>query len=269
MEGKEHIHIEHPEAWQLLVCIDDRQVDYMLFAPQVAGSLTIGRVALTDASLPSLEDAFYDAPHLLNEYKQVRVVVRSPHFVLLPSSASDDDCILLARAAFPDDDGDAAVCTLPSHDVKVVWLMPRGLQAFLGRTLNYPVMCHHLSPLCEHFKALNRDEGVPCMFVNMNPGRMDLAIYRDGALVCANSYPFADIHDAAYLAMTAWRTHGMDQLADELQLMGDGESSAAITPLLREYVKQVMPAVYPAAAMRLGRNAMQAPLELVLLALCE
>ena len=42
-----------------------------------------------------------------------------------------------------------------------------------------------------------------------------------------------------------------------------------MTPVLREYVKYVMPAVYPAAAMRLGRDAMQAPLELILQALCE
>ena len=38
---------------------------------------------------------------------------------------------------------------------------------------------------------------------------------------------------------------------------------------LRKYVKYVMPAAYPAAAMQLGHNAVQAPLELVLLALCE
>jgi hypothetical protein len=58
-------------------------------------------------------------------------------------------------------------------------------------------------------------------------------------------------------------------LTDELQLTGDGGQRASMTPELRKYVKYVMPAVYPAAAMRLGRNAMQAPLELILLALCE
>ena len=51
--------------------------------------------------------------------------------------------------------------------------------------------------------------------------------------------------------------------------MGDNELQSTMLPMLREYVKNVMPAAYPAAAMRLGRNAMQAPLELILLALCE
>ena len=84
-----------------------------------------------------------------------------------------------------------------------------------------------------------------------------------------NTYPFTNAQDAAYFALNAWRTHDLDQLTDELQLTGDGDTRAIMTPVLREYVKYVMPAVYPAAAMRLGRNAMQAPLELILLALCE
>ena len=53
------------------------------------------------------------------------------------------------------------------------------------------------------------------------------------------------------------------------QLTGERTMCASMTPVLREFVKFVMPAVYPAAAMQLGRNAMQAPLELILQALCE
>ena len=98
---------------------------------------------------------------------------------------------------------------------------------------------------------------------------MDLAIYQDGQLSCVNTYSFTSHEDAVFYALSAWRSCGLDQLTDELQLMGDNEACAAVTPKLREFVKHVMPAVYPAAAMQLGRNAMQAPLELILLALCE
>ena len=98
---------------------------------------------------------------------------------------------------------------------------------------------------------------------------MDLAIYRGGLLQCVNIYSVTNAHDAAYFTLNAWRAHGMDQLTDELQLLGDEQQRAAVTPELREYIKYVMPAVFPAAAMRLGRNALQAPLDLILLALCE
>lgn len=267
MEKKQETDIQHPEAWELLVAIDDRRVDYILYTPAVAGSLLMGHVSRTDDTLRALEDAFYDTPRLLAEYKRVRVVVRSPHFVILPGDTPDEDCARLLLAAFPHDDGDPAVCQLPLNGVKIAYLMPRGMQAFLGRTLNYPELYHHLHPMCEHFKGLNRSDDVSRMFLNLKAESMDLAIYRQGALQCANSYRFTNAQDATYYALNAWRSHGLDQLTDELQLTGDGPMRAAMTPMLREFVKYVMPAVYPAAAMQLGRNAMQAPLELILLAL--
>ena len=271
MKGKDqdHINIEHPEAYELLVAIGERRVDYMLYAPSVAGSLIYGDMAMSDDSLQSLEDAIYDLPLLLDEYRRVRVVVHSRHFVLFPVDVANDDCTLLAREAFPGDEGDAAVCDMPLNGVKVAYLMPRGMEAFLGRTFNYPELCHHLMPLCEYFKGQNGGDSLSRMFLTLSDGEMDMVIYRDGALQCANSYASASVQDAAYFAMNAWRAHDLDQLTDELHLMGDAELRSEMTPLLREYVKYVMPAVFPAAAMRLGRDAMQAPLELILLALCE
>ncbi len=269
MEGKGTVNIQHPEAWQLLVSIDDGTLDYILYTPSVAGSLIIGNKELADDSLQVLEDAIYDTPELLNEYKRVSVIVHSRQFVLLPQDVADEDCLMLARRAFQGMDGDAAVCAMPENGVKIAFLMPRGMQAFLGRTFNYPAIYHHLMPLCEHFKRVNRDSGRSQMFLHLQAAGMDMAIYRDGGLLCANTYPFANAQDAAYYALNAWRTHGLDQLSDELQLAGDGDLRALMTPMLREYVKYVMPAEYPAAAMQLGRNAMQAPLDLILLALCE
>ena len=269
MKGKEKIHIEHPEAWELIVDIAEGQVNYILFTPTVANSLIVGEVAWIDDTLQTLEDAVYDTPELLNEFKRVRVIVHSRHFVLFPDETSEGDCVKLLRHAFPADDGDAAVCPMPRNGVKIAYLMPRGMQAFLGRTFSYPMMCHHLMPLCEHFAELNSDKGFTGMLLNLDETCMDLAIYREGALQCANSYGFSDYHDAVYYALNAWRSHELDQLADELQLMGDREARAAMTPELRKFVKSVVPAEFPAAAMRLGRNAMQAPLGMILLALCE
>ena len=268
-KGKTTIHIEHPEAWELLVSISDKQVDYILYTPSVANSLVVGSVETTDDSLQALEDVVYDTPVLLNEYRRVRVIIHSRHFVLFPEETGDEDCMMLLRHAFPGDDGGAAVCPMPLNGVKIAYLMPQGLQAFLGRTFNYPMVYHHLFPLCEHFKGLNRGDEVSRMFLNLEKERMDLAVYRDGGLQCANTYSFSNCQDAVFFSLKAWRTYGFDQLTDELQIMGDREACAALSPQLREFVKYVMPAVYPAAAMRLGRNAMQAPLELILLALCE
>lgn len=268
MEGNQNINIQHPEVWELLVLLDDRRVSYILYTPTVANSLITGEVALTDDSLQGLEDAVYNTPVLLGEYRRVRVVVRSSHFLLLPPATSDEDCKALLGTAYIGDDGETTVCAT-ACGIKVAYIMPRGMQAFLGRTFNYPLVYHHLHPLCDYFQSLNRGDDIARMFLNMRDGMMDMAIYRGGEIQCANSYPFASTQDAAYFALNAWRSHGLDQLTDELQLMGDGALRSAMSEELRKYVKYVMPAAYPAAAMQLGHNAVQAPLELVLLALCE
>ena len=187
---------------------------------------------------------------------------------MVDSGINEGDMLIIDRSLEPHD-GDIAVCHMPQNGVKSAFVMPRGMQAFLGRTFNYPVVYHYLMPLCEYFKGQNRGNDISRMFLHLNAVSMDMVVYRDGALMCANSYPFANADDAVYFALNAWTTYGLDQLTDELQLAGDGDLRAAMTPALRKFVKFVMPVVYPAAAMRLGRNAMQAPLDLILLALCE
>lgn len=269
MEGNEKTTIRHPEAWELLVSIEDKQVNYALFTTTVAGSLITGKVARADESLQALEDAVYDTPELLNDYKRVRIVIHSPHFVLLPGETSDEDCEQLLHEAFSTEDTEAIVSALPSSGVKSAFLVPCGMKAFLGRTFSLPEVYHHLQPLCEHFGALRRGEGPSRMTVLLKTGRMDLVIHRNGELQCANSYPFANPNDAAYFALNAWSTHGLDQLTDELHVAGEPEVCETVEPLLKQHVKLVMPAEFPAAAMRLGPAAVKAPLELILLALCE
>ena len=269
MKGKQEITIQHPEAWELLVSLQGKRVRYILFTPAVANSLYIDEVECAEDSLQGLEDAVLNTPVLLDDYKRVRIVVYPQHFVLFPQDVSDEDCTALLHEAFPADDGDAAVSLMPKNGVKVAYLLPCGIQAFVGRTFNYPVVVPHLVPLGEHFKSLVRSDDRKRLLLHLADNRTDLAVYEGDKLMCLNSYPFINGADVTYFTLGAWRSQSLDQLKDELQIMGDNELQSKILPTLREYVKNVMPAVYPAAAMRLGRNAMQAPLELILLALCE
>ena len=61
----------------------------------------------------------------------------------------------------------------------------------------------------------------------------------------------------------------MDRQRDELQLAGDRRVRDELAPELRRFIAYVMPAIYPARAMQLSHDAMQAPIDLIYLALCE
>ena len=267
------IRIEHPERWCLELAIGQLQLQYILYAPGQSESLLMRSIALDTSAAPlaALENAVYDHPVLLADYGRVRVVAHAPHFVVLPPAVAADEQLAEASlaTAFPADDGEHALCHLPQCDVDIAFALPRGTTAFVQRTFNNPPVLHHLYPLCEHFKSLNTGASIARMFVNLGPASLDLAVFRSAQLVLAASHPMRNVADARFLLLHTWQSLGLDALTDEIQLTGDKTLRDALAPELRRFVKYVMPAIFPAAALRLGQDAMQAPLPLILLATCE
>lgn len=266
--------LQHPEAWDLVVGIDEQRLDYIAHLPGQDGTLIQGCVPLAahaTSPLQAVEDAVYDTSLLLNDFRQVRVLLRTPRFLVLPAETTPADAARLLATVYPEWSGECTVAHLKQCQVALALETPRGLLPFVQRTFSYPVVSHPLHGLCEHCHTLCRDdgEGTSRMFVNMGKQVMDLAVFSHGQPQLINSFPCPNTDDALYYALHVWQTLGLDQQADELQLGGDTERCAALAAKLRQFINFVMPASLPAAALRLGRDATQAPLELLLMALCE
>ena len=106
------------------------------------------------------------------------------------------------------------------------------------------------------------------MFAHLRAGAIDIMAFGSGQLRMANSFRYSDTADAVYYILASRQMLGMDMSA-ELILSGDTAARAAVTPILREYIGSVMPAVFPSALMRCGHDAIHAPLDLILLPSCE
>ncbi|MBQ0114515.1 MAG: DUF3822 family protein [Bacteroidales bacterium] len=265
--------IKNPELWTLEIGLEPSVINYILFTDAQEDSLIYGTIEL-DAStgnyLKSVENAVYENPILLNDYQKVKILYRSQRYVVIPGIMDDDESAEKVLAAtYGDSDGDAAMCHLHQCGVRIAFETEKGLMPFLQRTFNNPPIYHHLYPLCEHYNRINEGSGISRMFLNLGENYMDAVIYKKGKFILANTYQYRNDKDAAFFALTAWDSLGLDRLTDELQLTGDKERRAALAPALREYIGFVMPAIYPAAALRIGQNAMKAPIDLILLALCE
>lgn len=268
-----NIDIQHPEYWTLQLAFGPSEVQYTLHDIDEENSLITGTLPL-DLScgnyLKAAENAIYDNPVLLNDYKKVRIMVESQHFMILPEAFADElDAQDAFEVMFPDMEGDFALCALPRCGVHIAYEMPKGLLGFLQRTFNMPPVVHHLYPLMEHFKHQDEHRTGACMHLNLHPERIDLLIVRDRALVMANSFPCTDAANAIYYALNAWQSFGLDANKNELFVTGGKPLRDAAIPTLRKYINYVMPSIFPAAALRIGQDAVKAPLELILLALCE
>lgn len=265
--------VKSPELWTLVLSVGDTAIDYLIYSDSRQDSPAMGRVPL-DASLPdvqrAIENAVYDTPLLLDDYGAVRVLVHSSRFVILPGDTGEDNATRMLEVAFGADAGaEAMVCRMPRCDKVIAWRVPKGLPGFLGRTFNLPAVYHHLYPLCEHFYRLNSASDIARMFLSVRPGAMDMVVYRRDCLVAANSYEFRDTGDAAYFALHAWQSLDLDQQCDEIQILGARDLRDDLAERLKPYVKYVLPAIVPAAALRFGADVAHLPLDLVLLTQCE
>lgn len=266
------IDIKRPEAWTLMLAVNEHDLQYIIFSKTQANSLLTDIIPLNTGMswTQAIESAVYDNSVLLNDYGNVSIIVNAPHFVVLPHT---DDYEELAydnyRTVFPDDDYDINTCNLHQCNVTIAYGLPRGLHPFLMRTFNNAPIYHHLYPLCEHFKRLNTGTDISRMFINIHEEKMDMVIFSRAKMTLANSFPIRNTSDAVFLALHTWKSLGLDAMTDEIQLTGIRALRNELADELRKYVKFVMPAIFPAAALRLGDNATDAPIDLILLATCE
>lgn len=267
------IEIRRPELWTLHLALNAQRISYVLYSKAQDDSLIWGEVGIDlsfGSYLKGVENAIYDNPLFLKPYGEVKVVVDSTRFMVMPSEIDDDDTRLdVMDTAFPDAEGEFAFCGMPQCGTVMGFEMEKGLEAFLQRTFFNPPICHALVPLCEYHKSKQGQTSLRRMYAHLHDDKLSLCLFQRGDLAMTNSFKFETIDDAAYYALHAWQSYGFDALADEIQLSGDKSLRDDITPMLRKYVNYVMPAIFPAAAMRIGHDAVKAPYHLILLALCE
>ena len=190
--------------------------------------------------------------------------------MVLPGEMSDEASRQAWEALYGrEQGGDVVVDTLLTCGVKIAFEGPKGVLSFLNRTFNNPPVRHHLSAVCEHFAEKCANTGVGKEFVYFHDGRADVMVYLRGKFAFANSFVCENADDATFYILGVWNEYALNVYNDELQIAGDKRMREVVAPALRKYVTYVMPVIFPAAAMRIGLDAMKAPFDLILMSLCE
>lgn len=267
--------ISEPRLWRLALELSDTSIEVALTCAAQDNSL-IWRTLPLDKAAPSrlraIEDVIYDNPLLLCDFGHVDVVVDTPDFTVIPGGITDPACInAIADASFAETDvsTEAMICPLPQLGASIVMRMAADEAGFMRRTFYNVRFHHHLEPLCRHFYGYGQTtRNAGSMFAHLRPGAVDVMAFGSDSLRMANSFRFSDTADAVYYILASRQMLGME-ISDELILSGNAGARGAVIPVLREYIGSVMPAVFPSALMRCGHDAIQAPLELIVLPPCE
>ena len=258
--------IDRPQMWQLVLEAGASSLSVVAFSPYENHALIHETISL-DASAPSalraLEDAVYENPMLLLDFRRVMVYYDAPRMAALPGMAASSAGVCLQRM-FPPSDvrTEVLVDNIPGMDACVAFEIPSDIPGFLRRTFHNASIGHPLVPVASYFGMKHSARPSGKTLVNITGNRLDVVTLGSGAPLVLNSFRFVEPMDAVYYILASRSTLGLRD-TDEIMIAGDRDVRAAIAPVLRRYVRYVMPAIFPSVMFRAGKASLAAPFEMV------
>lgn len=266
--------IRDTKLWNLYLAPGTDSVDVMAYCPLEDHSLFVSTVPLDNNSssrVTAIEEAIYDNPLLLNEFNRVTVISRCEERAILPAKVTADTDLVsdIVEEMTGISGRQLIVDDLPLLDTAICHLIDRDIYNFLCRTFNGVKFIHRLSALTRYFHGTHRGAGSLTSHVNLRRGSLDIVLYHSDKLLLANTYQWVEPADALYFIAATRSAFDIDRRSPVV-LSGDRDVREELTPLLRQYLPTVMPAVFPAAMFRAGgQTAMNAPTDLIVMPLCE
>lgn len=264
--------IGDPGLWRLYLRLGEKRLDAMLYNVATDNSLIHRAFPLDnpDGRLKALEDVVYDHPLLLGDFQSVDIIVESMAFTIIPAEITDRELLrAIFDAQLPGNlDSEMILSPIGGQNAVIAAGIDSETARFLRRTFNNPPMHHHLAPLCRYFHDKSRIGNAGKMYAHLREGYLDLLSFGRDTLRLANTYAVRDPMDAVYYIIAARQQLGLNPDSDELLLAGDAALREAVTPVLREYLAYVMPAIFPSAMYRAGKEALKAPFDLIVMPLC-
>ncbi len=225
-------------------------------------------VSATRRPMGMLEDAIYDNPLLLADFRRSYCIVESQRSLTVPAEIPDPASLLTRQ--WPDFDGEVRVSANGTSNTTFVWGIDTALAGFLRRTFPATLQTDcHLAPLTRYFAARPGRGNSVRAIANLREGSMDMLVLRGPHLLMANTFVFDKTLDALYYIMAARDSLGLDPQVDEMLLAGHQPLREELSPLLRKYIARVMPVIFPPQMFKAGMEALSAPFDLIVTPLCE
>ncbi|MDE7377021.1 MAG: DUF3822 family protein [Muribaculaceae bacterium] len=263
--------VAKPQLWRLAMRVGQQAVDVAINTPLEDHALIYRHFDLEPGMEPlaAFEDLIYDNPLLLSDFDKVDILIDTPRFTLVPSEVRSDDVRAdIVQAIWPDPALTTLAQDLPTGDT-LLMAADSGLVSFIRRTFLEGRIHHPIGVLATYFSARSGQGNASKLFCRLRPGAVDMVGMAQGRLAVATSAEAPTPDDMAYFILATAQTCGLSLDADELCLYGDADLREQVAPLLRPLARYVMPVIFPSEIFKAGKDALQAPFELMILPLCE
>ncbi|MDE5750579.1 MAG: DUF3822 family protein [Duncaniella sp.] len=268
--------VSDPSICNLLMRVGSDTLDVALYSVTGDNSLLYRSYPLADPSrsrVAVIEDTLYDNPLLLSDFRRTYCIVETPLSLTVPIEGAEPDgeeMRALFRATWPDTEGEVAVSRNATANSAFVYDLPRDLTGFMRRT--YPsglTIESHLTALTRYFATRPGGGNSTRAVANLRPGSLDMIVLSGPRLRMANTFACPHITDALYYILAARKQLGLDAQTDAMLLAGNQGMREQLTPMLRKYIARVMPVIFPPQMFRAGKEALDAPFDMIVSPLCE
>lgn len=261
--------IQDASLYVMLLRLSRTAVDVVIYSPLVDNSLIYRSFPTSgsDSEVRALENVVYDNPLMLADFRSRIILTDSPRWSLCPSECLDDDsrCAdAMMRLQWPDMDGESHSASTSFHGVEIVYSVDSRLAGFVKRTFPGTIIEPHILPLLRYCSSRMGRANSKRMLVNLRPTEADILVADGSSLRQGVTVNFNTTSDLLYHILTSAQAAGLDQRADELLLCGSRQLREELTPMLRTYHARVMPVIFPPEMFRAGREAMNAPFDLII-----
>jgi len=189
----------------------------------------------------NMKQAIKDLDFLSFTYKEVNVSLAGKRFTLIPSELFKEDQITTYfYYNFSTKENELVLYdTLPRNRVMILYGMEKSLYHLLLE--QYPRMhCHSsITLLAEDLNIKSRSGSDKKMYAFLHHGLMVIYAYERGHLMLLNAYDCKNSADRVYYLLYAWKQLNMDQLVDELYIMGEEEDRNPFLDEMQRFIQHV------------------------------
>lgn len=257
--------VADPTRNLLELLVDSRGIDMATFVPAEDTSLIYRRIDFDQAALSAesaLEESVYDNPLLLCQFRRTSCLIDTKRFLIVPGEHADRAPDYLSEL-YPDDSLEIICDTIDASGATLAAAVPRKTLGFLKRTFNNPRVSHRLTPLCRYFGHRTRFGNSGKLHVHLHRGCCDVIAFAGERLLMANTFAAPTAADASYFALAAAQELEFDTECDRMIVSGDTAHREELMSTLRRYIPHTMPMIFPSDMLRLGREAMDTPFEII------
>ncbi|MDR1258588.1 MAG: DUF3822 family protein [Tannerellaceae bacterium] len=218
----------------------------------------------------SLKEVFFMNECLTWTYKRTYLLCVSSQYTLAPEEMYQEKRrSQLLSFNFSSPEKRCMINTLKEEKTRLLFGLNEEVYEFCARSTTNPLFTHHMTSPLIMLKKQIREGSANRMYVIVHNKMADIIRFDGADLLIANSFDFEQPEDLLYYVLYTWKQTGMDQLNDALLLSGEMNLCTRLANSLQTYIRHIGRIEIPAKAYLLGGEILHAPIDLILLLVCE